>query len=203
MSLKLFTRTRTVLMATSFAALAVPAMASAACPTASASTVFAPWGDSASYSQLAGGTFETGTTPWTLSNAAVVTGNEPWKVAGSINSKALVIKNGGSATSPWFCVGYENPTFRFFARRASGSWGGVYYDVRWYDSANVLHTTNVGYADGSDFASWSPSDVLPLGTLLPLWQTGQTLKAQLVFRTMAGGSDMAIDDVYIDPYMRS
>ena len=203
MSFKLLTRTRSVLMATSVAALAVPAIASAACPTVATSKVFTPWGDSASYSLLTGGTFESATTGWTMSNAAVTTGNEPWKVAGSTNSRSLVVKAGGSVASPWFCVGYENPTFRFFAHRTSGTWGGVYYRVRWYDASGVMQTTTLGYSEAATFASWAPSGVLPLGSSLPLWQGAQTLRAQLVLDVMAGGSDMAFDDVFVDPYMRS
>lgn len=203
MSFPVPTRIRRTALAAAAAALAVPAVASAACPTAPSAQVFKAWGDSAQYSLLSGGTFESGTSGWALTNAAVVNGNEPWKVAGSTHAKSLNIRGGGRATSPWFCLGYEHPTFRLFAKKnSSAGWGGLTLKVRWYDASNVVQTTTLGYIDANGHTAWKPTAILPLGSSLPLWQNGQTLKAQLVFEAASGGSDMAIDDVHIDPYMR-
>lgn len=205
MSSKLTTRIRTAVTAAAVAALAVPAMASAAsCPaTGPSAPTFLPWLDLASYSLLPGGNFETGTAGWTLSNASVAPGNEPWKVSGSADSKALYIKAGGQVVSPWFCVDYNQPTFRLFARRTNGLLGGVTYRVRWYDQSGRLQSTTLGSTTSVLFSNWQPSAVLPLGLVLPLWQSGGTLRTQLVMEVAPGSADMAVDDIYIDPYMRS
>lgn len=200
----LTTRIRTAVIAAAVAALAVPAMGSAAsCPAAtSSSRAFLPWLDLGSYALVSGGSFESGTPGWGLTNAAVGTGNEPWKTAGAADSKALYVKAGGQAVTPWFCVDYSQPTFRLFARRTSGLLGGVTYRVRWYDSGGRLQTTTLGYSDALLFSGWQPTAVLPLGLVLPLWQSGGTLRTQLVL-DVSPGADMAFDDIYIDPYMRS
>ena len=57
------------------------------CTTRTESTVFSTWGDTYSYFKMANGGLESGATDWTLSGgAAVASGNEPWKVAGSADS---------------------------------------------------------------------------------------------------------------------
>lgn len=203
MSFPVPTRIRRTALAVAAAALAVPAVASAACPTAPTSQVFKQWGDPFQYSPLAGGSFESGTSGWSLSNAARVSGNEPWKVAGSTHAYSLSIKAGGTAVSPWFCVGYEHPTFRFFAKKNSnGTWGGITYKVRFYNSSGALQTNTLGWVDAWTVTSWKPTAILPLGASMPLWQGGGTLNAQLIFESAAGGSDFLIDDVHIDPYVR-
>lgn len=199
------TRTRRMLLAVSTAvaaALAVPALASAACPATPTAKVFSQWGDANDYSLLTGGSFESGTGGWTVSNGSVVSGNEPWKVGGAAHGRSLSVKAGGRATSPWFCLGFEHPTFRFFAKRTSTSWGGLTYSVRWVNEFGNTMLTPLGYQDGYNYGSWKPTPQLPLATSLPLWQAGQTLKAQLVIEAQVGGTGFQLDDVYIDPYVR-
>ena len=184
------------------AAAALPSVAAAACPTTPVTKPFSTFGDLANYSLAPSGAFESGTTGWSLSRSAVATGNERFKVHASADARSLAIAAGGKATSPSFCVSIANPTFRFFARRTSGTWGVLYADVLWTDSAGVSHTTTAGALSGDVFLNWQPSSVLALGAMLPLWQPGSTLNAKLVFHTEAGGGDWTIDDVYIDPYSR-
>src|SRR5205823_3675537 len=77
---------------------------------------FRPWVDPAAYMLTPGGTFETSTQAWKLAGGAkLVTGNEPFKVHGSADRRALAIPAGGSATSPAQCVDLVSPTLRFFA----------------------------------------------------------------------------------------
>jgi hypothetical protein len=61
-------------------------------------------GDRAYYAPVAGGTFEDAAAGWTLNNASVVSGNEPWNVVSPTDSNSLSIAAGGSAVSPTFCV---------------------------------------------------------------------------------------------------
>ena len=184
------------------AAVALPAVAQAACPTTPVTKAFQRFGDTADYSLLSSGHFESGTSGWSLTGAAVVGGNESFKVRSSADARALRIAPTGKVVSPKFCVGVEHPTFRLFARQASGSWATMAVRVRWSESDGRVNETTVGSLNGSSFASWQPTSVLPLAQTLPLWQSGQSLQVQIVFDPEDYGGAWAIDDVYIDPYAR-
>jgi hypothetical protein len=168
------------------------------CASGPTSEPFARFGDHAAYSLLAGGSFESGAVGWSLTNAVAAGGNESYGVAGG--SQSLAIQSSGVAVSPAFCVSTANPSFRFFARRTSGSWGVLNVVLRWTDSTGTSHDTSVASLQSG--ASWSASPALQLASTLPLWQTGKTLSAKLVFKPEQYGGSWAIDDVYIDPRMR-
>jgi hypothetical protein len=190
------------LVATFTAALlsiAAPAMASAnGCPTSSTSHPFSQFGDSAAYSLLPGGSFESGAPGWALTNAGVVSGNESYKVAGG--SHSLAIQPNGVAVSPTLCVSTSYPSFRFFARRTSGSWGVLNVILRWSEASGTTHETEVAAIQSG--TSWTPTPILKLATTLPLSQSGSTLSTKLVFKPEPYGGAWAIDDVYVDPYSR-
>jgi hypothetical protein len=177
---------------------AVPALASAACPTTSSSTPFAKFGDSAAYSPLAGGSFESGAPGWTLSKAAVAAGNESYNVAPG--SHSLAIQPTGVAVSPTFCVNTAEPSFRFFLRQTSGSWGVLNVVLRWTDSSGTSHDTTV--ASLQTGTSWQASPVLQLATTLPLTTSASAINAKLVFKPEPYGGAWAIDDVFVDPHSR-
>ena len=121
------TRLRTLFVATSLAVLALAMSASSAsagvlvasapdCTPKPTTQPFRPWGDSTPYNLAPGGSFEGGAGSWSLTGgASLVTGNEPWKVAGATHSRSLRLPPGATATSPVICVGLEHPTLRFFA----------------------------------------------------------------------------------------
>ena len=173
---------------------AVPAVAGAACPSATTSTPFASLGDLSLYSLLSGSSFESGATGWLLNNAEVVTGAS---VAGGTH--ALEIEPRGTATSPTFCINGEDPTFRFYARQTGGGRSSLAVTIVWRDIIGIRHYTPVGSVPGS--SSWAATQTLPLATKLPLWMPGSTLNAQLQFQPEGSGT-WAIDDVYIDPHSR-
>jgi hypothetical protein len=179
---------------------AVPA-AHAACTAAPTAKAFAAFGDNADYSLAPAGAFESGATGWSLSGASVASGNESWKVHGSGDSKSLAINASGTAVSPAFCVGIQHPTFRFFARRTSGTWGTLNVKLRFKD-ANGTHDTVVGSVGGSDTA-WHPSASIGLASVLGLWNANQSASVQFVFAPDPYGGAWAIDDVYIDPYSKA
>ena len=185
---------------TAVALFGLPAAAQAACPATPTAKVFSAFGDSAYYSLVSNGAFESGTTGWTLTGAAVAAGNESYKVHAATDTKSLSISPTGLAVSPAFCVDIAQPTFRLFAKRTSGTWGQLAVRLRWKDSSGATNETTV--ASLGTGTSWAPSDVLSLGRTLPLWQSSQTLSVQLVFDPEDFGGAWAIDDVYIDPYTR-
>jgi hypothetical protein len=171
---------------------AAPAAAST-CPSSSTSQAFAKFGDTASYSLLQGGSFESGATGWSLTNASVASGNESYNIVKG--SHSLAIQPNGKAISPAFCVNSEYPSFRFFARQTSGSWAVLNVIVRWTDSSGTTHETTSGALQTG--TSWSVSPVMKLGSMLP-----GTATVHLVFKPEPYGGAWAIDDVFIDPYSR-
>jgi hypothetical protein len=169
----------------------------ASCAVGPTSTPFAQFGDSADYSLVPGGSFESGAPGWSLTGSTTAAGNESYEVEGGTQS--LAIQPGGVAVSPAICVTTADPTFRFFARRTSGSWGVLDVSLRWADSAGATHNTTVAsLVSGS---SWTPTPILKLAAALPLWQPGSVLSVKLVFSPEQWGGAWAIDDVYIDPRM--
>jgi hypothetical protein len=193
----------TLVAGTLLALIALPAAAQAACPSTPTTQPFKQFGDSASYSMLSNGGFETGTSGWSLTKAAVASGNEAYKVRSASDSKSLVVQPTGIAVSPAICVGIANPSFRFFARQTSGSWATMVVKLRWTGSDGTTNNTVVGSLDGSNgYTTWKPSPAFAMATTLPLWQSGQTLSVRLVFDPEDYGGAWAIDDVYVDPYRR-
>jgi hypothetical protein len=181
--------------------LVVPAAAQAACPTAPTIKAFAAFGDSADYSLAPNGAFESGAGGWALSGASVTGGNESYYVHGASDAKSLSLKATGQAVSPAFCVSTANPTFRFFAKRTSGTWGVLNVKLRWTGDNGQTNETVVGSVTASDM-SWHPTQVFSLSSVLGLWDSSQVTSARLVLDPEDYGGDWSIDDVYIDPYVR-
>ena len=136
------------------ASFALPAVAGAACPTTPTTQAFKRFGDSAAYSLVSNGAFESGTSGWSLTKAAVVAGNETFKVRAATDSKSLAVQPTGIAVSPAFCVGVEHPSFRFFARRTSGTWGVMNVKLRWTGTDGKTNDTVVGSLAGDPDKSW-------------------------------------------------
>jgi hypothetical protein len=179
---------------------ALPAVASAGCPAGSTSQPFFRWLDLASYSQVPGGSFESGTTGWSLTNAKVVNGNESYSVQGGMRS--LSLKAGAVAVSPSFCLDITEPTFRFFDRASSGSASPLRLSLMWTDMQGETDVTPVGFV--SPTSSWEPSPVMLLDLALPLSLLESTLgslSVRLVYETGSAG-EWHLDDAYYDPYAR-
>jgi hypothetical protein len=186
------------LVASALFLAAVPAVAGASsCASSAVSQPFAQFNDSAHYSLLSGGSFESGAGGWSLTNSTVANGNESYHVAGGTHS--LAIQPNGQAVSPAFCVSSEYPSFRFFARQTSGSWAVLNVILRWTDSSGATHETTSGALQTG--TSWAVSPIMQLGSELPV-QDGTTVSVKLVFKPEQYGGAWAIDDVYIDPYSR-
>jgi hypothetical protein len=183
------------LLGAALLALSVPAVAGA-CTTSATSQPFSKFNDYAKYAPMSGGSFESGTSGWTLSQSAVAGGNESYGVASG--SHSLAIQPNGMAVSPAFCVSAEYPSFRFFARQTSGSWGVLNVIIRWTAEGVTHETTSGSLQTGT---SWSVSPVMKLGSSLPV-QGGGSVSVKLVFKPEQYGGAWAIDDVYIDPYTR-
>ncbi|MDO9355349.1 MAG: hypothetical protein Q7T55_16740 [Solirubrobacteraceae bacterium] len=200
----------------SVAALALPSGASAAttttasCPTQPATTkAFAKIGDNADYSLAPNGSFENGSTGWTLSNAKLVNGNETVGILGGLKSIALgggIISGQASVVSPEFCVDQSHPYFRFLLK-ANGPVGLMNIGVQYTDEAGTLKTQSVQSNVATNLlpGKWKASELNPLSLNIPLVNDGgQTAKVRLVFSSPMSllGFSYNIDNVLVDPYRR-
>ena len=187
------------------AALAVPAanaglisgLVGAVLPSCGAtSQPFAQFGDSSNYCALANNGFESGAAGWTLSSgAAVVSGNEPWYVAGA-GSHALDLAPGATATSPSVPISLLDPYFRMFARSAGAS-GALRVRIVFHGlTGNLTGLLNVGSFAPGDYLDWSPSPLVPSLLALPVG----TASAQVVLTSLASSGHWQVDDVFVDPW---
>jgi hypothetical protein len=174
------------------------AAAFAACPAQPVSTPFSHWGDTSSYFLVPGGSFE-GTTDqvgWSLSNATLTAGNEPFYVNSSGDSQSLTIDAGGSATSPFFCVDNSMPDLRLFAQQAAAG-SDLKIEALVHTPYGVSAYPVGDLADGS-MTSWAP--VNPITGNSRTIPDGTTLMVALRFEVPAAAGAWQIDDAYIDPY---
>jgi hypothetical protein len=170
-----------------------------ACGDRQLSRPFLRWLDPMQYTLAPGGTFEAGTRGWTLKGgAAVVTGNEPWKVSGA-GSRSLYLPSGSSATTPPVCVETLDPTVRYFAKnRGIVALSSLVVEVVLLDQYNrPVLALPAGAHTG--LSSWHPS--LPGVALLNLTGVLSGGKANVAFRfrPVGLGAKWQIDDVYVDP----
>ena len=195
-------RTGLTALLSAVAVFVVPAAAQAACQSTPTTKAFQVFGDVNDYSLVPNGGFEFGTGGWSLSGARVAAGNESWSVRAAGDSKSLAIDSGGTAVSPTVCIDINRPTYRFFARRTSGSWGVLNLRVRWQDSSGHTNETTIAALDTSFGTAWRVSPAYNIASLLGLWNADQDASVQLVFDPENYGGSWAIDDVYVDPYAR-
>jgi hypothetical protein len=183
---------------TGLAFFAATGAALASCTQQPVTTPFSQWGDTSNYFLVPGGNFE-GTSDqvgWSLSNASLTPGNEPFYVDSSSDSQSLTIDAGGTATSPFFCVDNTMPDLRFFAQEATA---GTDLEVQAVvDSPYGQITVPVAdLADGS-MPSWAPT--APISGDSGVIPEGETMMVALQFVAPQSAGSWQIDDVYVDPY---
>lgn len=175
---------------------AAPALAS--CPSPSASTPFAQWGDTNSYFIVPGASFE-GTPDdvgWNLWNAGLTPGNEPFDVGSPTDDQSLTIDAGGVATSPTFCLDDTMSDIRFIAQEdEAGSDLQVNLLVwRWHR----MYTIPIADLSDGSMPSWAPTAPLSLPTgNIP---NGYSVTAALQVVVPSSQGSWQIDDMYVDPY---
>ena len=170
------------------------------CASRSEATVFAPWGDTATYFRVSNGGFENGSASWSLSGGAtVVDGNEPYRVGGRSDGHSLRIPPGGAAESRTLCVSRGEDTVRFF----------VYNP---HVSGSILHVDAVAVNPDTGAVGYSAFDVngdVPSSPWAPTMKlmipkeagsSSGTESLTLYFTLRGTQATWAIDDVYIDPF---
>jgi hypothetical protein len=187
--------------------LLMPAAARAdwSCPERETTQPFEQFGDSADYFLAPNGGLESGSDGWSLSKSSVVTGNESFYVRSRYDRRSLSISRGGRALSPWFCVGQEHPTFRFFARQPQGAGSpdmkvSIRYITEDYRSSRDIH---VDTYTGEDWRAWKPSRIINLYSNLGFSDPSSITAARVVFEAEnQSGKPWQVDDLYVDPYRK-
>lgn len=172
---------------------AAASSAQAAC-TPPLAAVFASYGDTALYTVVPGGNFETGAAGWTLKDARVVAESTNHLKVGP-DAFALEIAPGGSATSPAFCVTRDYRGVRAFGRAmtATGT-SAVAIDLLYRGRPLTTSTFTAG-------ANWVLSPSLSLLDLARLLPPGLEAMVQIRVRPV-GKVAWQIDDIHVDPRMR-
>lgn len=171
-----------------------------ACGERDLSRPFLRWLDPMKYTLAPDGGFEAGARGWTLRGGAkVVSGNEPWKVNGSRDSRSLYLPGGSSATTPPICVETLDPTVRYFAKnRGLVALSSLLVEAVLLDaSGRPVLTLPAGVHTG--LGTWHPS--LPGVALLNLTGvlSGGAVYVSFRFKPVGLGAKWQIDDVYVDP----
>jgi hypothetical protein len=173
--------------------VALPAQALDACTIRTLSQPFTAWGDTNNYFPVTSGTFETGTTGWTIGSGVTrAPENEPWRVAGG--SSSLKIPAGSSASTSEMCLTADEDSTRFFYK-APGSGQSLQVTIKATNTVqHITYVTSFTLQTGS-FAGWQ------LTPRIPLPDVRGTTGTENVVITLApnGTAPWLIDDVFVDP----
>jgi hypothetical protein len=158
---------------------------------------FAQWGDTATYVQVPGGTFQPGTPSWSLSGGANAGAD-----ASAPSSYSLSLPAGSSATSPAACTGLDHPSARLFVRNTGSSSSRLNVYATYRLLLGLPYTISLGQVSGS--SSWAPSPILQMGLLNNVVGSVTLTDSTISFTFVPADStgNWSIDDVYLDPRCR-
>jgi hypothetical protein len=192
------------------AVLALAPTAQAACsPTLS--QTFLDWKDQSWYTMAAGGDMESAE-GWTLEDAKVVSGNEPWYVNHSDDAHSLKLPPGATATSPYMCIEKGFPYFRVFARNTGKAKARLKVEViyRYASGATKVKRAGKLRVRGGE---WRLSRRLATATGLASGrgkgkdkgdgESAESAEAAVRFTPMGDAGEWRIDDLFVDPRRRA
>jgi hypothetical protein len=175
--------------------IATSAHAAEACTTRTVSQPFTQWSDSNDYFPMTSGTFESGTSGWTLgSGVSRVAENEPWKVAAG-GAYSLKIPGGASVSTPEMCVASTEDSARFFYK-SPGAFATLQVSIKAKNSvSNNLYITGFTIQAGT-VPGWQVSPRIAL----PDVRGTQGVEDLTITLTPSSGTGAwQIDDVFVDP----
>jgi hypothetical protein len=175
--------------------------APASCGARQVSQPFLRWLDSNNYFLAPGGDFEAAA-GWTLAGGArTVSGNEPFYVHATSDTRSLLVPSGSWARTTSICVDQDEATLRFFARNTGSVLSALAVEVRIRTTLFGLTTQTslpLGLILGTT-QTWQPS--LPVLFKLSLNQLlGGTTTVDFRFTPIGLGGEWQLDDVYVDPF---
>jgi hypothetical protein len=188
------------------AAAVTPSVAQAAdCGSRTLTQPFSRFGDSNQYFLAPGASFESGTSGWSLSNAAVVTGNNSYFLRSSADTKSLRIT--GSATSPRFCITRDDPLVRFAAKStkiagSTGNYSSLHVTAVIRNSSGSVMSYYLGSLAAPSNSNWFVSSQLSWGQAFDAWlfEATGTATIELEFKVQGQGGTWNVDDVFVDPF---
>ncbi|MFN8124178.1 MAG: hypothetical protein U0237_17350 [Thermoleophilia bacterium] len=195
------------------AAVAVPAAQAAPlagiCPGQEFSRPFAALGDTAPYTLVRGGDFESGAFGWWGLRASVVA-DSAHTLGMAADAHALSLPAGASVVSPAVCVTADYPFMRFVARSAAASAASRLTVEVLYDNGGPIQVVPVAELTGAQMGRWSATPRLRTGVLLGtvsgtvggLTRLQVSGAGEMRLRITATGGAWQVDDVYVDPKMR-
>ena len=169
------------------------------CTARAQATVFAPWGDNASYFLVPNGDFENGSVDWALSGGAkVVSGNETYHVDGASDSHSLQLPPNASAESRTVCVAVGEERIRLFVNNPHVSGAILHVDAIARNPTNGYIGT-ASFDVNGDVSSpvWTPTMQLNIPRM---FSGNGTEELTLRFTLRGTSATWGIDDVYIDPF---
>ncbi len=166
-----------------------------ACGARLMSQPFVPWGDANNYFVAPSGTFEYGTSSWTVSGSAwTVAENEPWRVNGVTDYSSMQLLPASSVRSRSFCVGTDEDSIRLFVRRPGVAGSALSIRVT---SSNPIGTATNTYTLAGDAPGWAPSPRIGIPNLLDV-NGQQTVTIEIA--PVNNPAVWLIDDVMVDPW---
>jgi hypothetical protein len=171
--------------------------ATASCSGEALSQPFAGWGDPSWYFLAPDGSFEDGSSAWSLSGGArVVASTDPFGLGGVGDLRSLSLPQGASATSAPFCIRRDSRTVRWVQRGSRG--GALAVEVVHADARASTPGRTLDVVRGS--GAWAPSAEVKV----PLHGTGASGDgyATVALKITALTGRWSIDDLYVDPRMR-
>lgn len=166
-----------------------------ACGARTTTAAFAGFGDPNQYFEVPGAHFEfLSLNGWTTSGASLVSGNEPWRVLGPLDSRSLRLAPGGYAQPPAVCVAAGEDSLRLFHKAPGVAGAKLTVKVTATSGASVAVTTYT--IDGAS-SGWAVSNRLPLPNVIDTTGT-----QYLTISIAATGTPAAwqLDDVLVDPW---
>ena len=183
------------------AALGLAPAAQAEC-TPTLSQTFLEWKDRSWYTLATGGSMES-SEGWTLSKAKVVSGNEPWYLNDTEDSRSLRLPSGASATSPSMCVDSGFPYFRVFARNTGAASSKLKVEVIFTNASGKTKVLPTGSLKMRN-SRWRLTRRLALssGQAKQMEKDGETAQVAFRFSPLDSAGKWRIDDLYVDPRRR-
>src|SRR5689334_16902980 len=139
------------------AAMVAPAQAATGCGTRTTTTPFARFGDSNKYFFAPNGGFESGSTSWSLSGGAVVSGNESYYLHGTTDRYALNLPTGAAASSAFMCITQDDPSVRFVVKATGSQYNSLNVSATIRNSAGTTQSVYLGQLSAGSFGSWGAS----------------------------------------------
>jgi hypothetical protein len=184
-----------------------PVGQAATCTALPTSTIFSSFNDFNNYFAMPGGSFEAGAPGWSFQNAGIVGATNDTFTTGS---HALKLSNAGSVTSAPICINPQIPMLRFFVKSnvaagSTGNYSQLNVSALIKNSAGSQLTYFLGQLQGSSYGSWTLSPQFTWGKQFDSWlfQADGTATLQLQLTYQGQGGQWWIDDVYVDPVLRT